>query len=333
MIIDVHAHLYPRPFMEALAAHGPSYGVSLTADQPPVLCFEGIRFWRYLPAFHDVDLRLKQMDAAGVDRQVLSSGPPMVYWADGELGLRLARIFNDEIARVVREHPDRFTGLAVLPLQAPELTLGELDRAVNDLGLAGVGIGSNIHGIQLDDPRLAPFFARAEALDAPIFIHPINPAGHGNIHDYRLDLAVAFPFDTTVAAARLIYGGVLDRHPRLRICLAHLGGALPFLRERIAIGFRVGREHFGAAFEATSSPETLIERFWFDTVSYYAPALLAGLACIGADRLVIGSDAPFAVGDLERSVLEIREFTFLPERDRLKILGANALAFLGLEKP
>ena len=158
MIIDVHAHLYPRAFMEAIAAEGPRHGVSLTGDDPPFLCFEGIRFWRYTGLFHDVSLRLQQMDRARVDRQVLSIGPPMVYWAEPPAALRLCRIFNDELAKVVRLHPDRFVGLAVLPLQAPELALAELARAVNDLGLLGVGIGSNIQGMQLDDGRLAPFF-------------------------------------------------------------------------------------------------------------------------------------------------------------------------------
>lgn len=333
MIIDVHAHLYPRAFMEAIAAEGPRHGVSLTGDDPPFLCFEGIRFWRYTGPFHDVSLRLQQMDRARVDRQVLSIGPPMVYWAEPETALRLCRIFNDEIAKVVRLHPDRFVGLAVLPLQAPDLALAELDRAVNDLGLLGVGIGSNIQGMQLDDGRLAPFFESAAARDLPIFVHPINPAGHGDIHDYRLDLAVGFPYDTTIAAARLVYSGMLERHPALRICLSHLGGVLPFLRERIAIGFRVGKEHFGAAFGASGPPEASIERFYFDSISYYEPALLAGIACVGADRIVIGSDAPFAVGDLERSVASIKTFAFLPERDRAKILGENALRFLGLAKP
>jgi len=332
MVIDVHAHLYPRPFMEAVAAHGPKHGVSLTDDEPPFLCFEGIRFWRYTAAFHDVDARLRQMDAAGVERQVLSLGPPMIYWADPDLALRLCRIFNDAIAAVVRAHPDRFVGLAALPLQHTGHTLAELDRAVGDLGLAGIGIGSNVQGMQLDDPRLLPFYEAADTRALPIFVHPINPAGHANIHDYRLDVAVGFPFDTTIAAVRLVYSGLVERFPRLRICLAHLGGALPFLRERIAIGFRVGQEHFGAAFKAAGSPEASIERFYFDTLSYYQPALLAGLACVGAERLLIGSDAPFAVGDLARSVREVRAFAFLPERDRDKILGENALRFLGLEK-
>lgn len=332
MVVDVHAHLYPRPFMEAVAAHGPAHGVSLSADAPPFLCFEGIRFWRYTDAFHDVDARLRQLDAAGVERQVISLGPPMVYWAPPKLALELCCTFNDEIAAIVRRHPDRFTGLAALPLQDATLALGELDRAVNDLGLVGAGIGSNVQGMQLDDERVRPFFETADARALPIFIHPINPAGHANLHDYRLDLAVGFPYDTTIAAARLVYSGIMERCPRMRVCLAHLGGVLPYLRERLAMGFRVGKEHFGAAFSATESAETSIERFWFDTISYYEPALLAGLACVGVERLVIGSDAPFAVGDLDRSVREIRAFPFLPERDREKILGDNALRFLGLDK-
>ena len=329
MVIDVHAHLYPRAFMEEVAARGPRYGVSLTGETPPCLLFEGIRFWRYAQVFHDAELRLTQMDAAGVDCQVLSLGPPMVYWADPDLGLALCRIFNDEIAKLVRRHPDRFIGFAVLPLQDTARALAELDRAVNDLGLAGVGIGSNVHGVQLDDARLAPFWERAAALEAPIFVHPINPAAHGNIHDYRMDLSVGFPFETTVAAARLIYAGILDRYPYLRVCLAHLGGALPVLRERLNIGFRVGRDHFGASFGIAESPEVYLEKLYFDILSYDAPALLAGLACVGPERLVLGSDAPFAVGDLGRSVASVRDFAFLPRRDRARILGDNALRFLG----
>jgi aminocarboxymuconate-semialdehyde decarboxylase len=328
MVVDVHAHLYPRTFMETLAAHGAPHGVWLRDDRPPVLCFEGIDFWRYTDAFHDAELRLEHMDRAGVDRQVLSLGPPMLAWAPSALGLRLSRVFNDEMAGIVRKHPDRFVAFAALPLQDVPLALAELDRAA-DLGLSGVAIGTNIQGRQLDDPALQPFWERVSALDLPVFIHPISPAGHGDIHDYRLDLIVGFPFETTIAAVRLVYSGLLERWPRLRICLAHLGGALPFLRERVAIGFRVGREHFGAALGIATSPEVYLERFWLDTVSYYEPALMAGVACVGAERLVLGSDAPFAVGDLGRSVASIRGLTFLSERDRARILGENAERFLG----
>jgi len=330
MIVDVHAHLYPRAFMEELATHGSAHGVSLTSDAPPFLCFEGIRYWRYVASFHDVTPRLQEMDRAGVDRQVLSLGPPMLYWAEPKLGLRLARIFNDEMARTVRSHPDRFVALAALPLQDVAAALGELERAIGDLRLAGVGIGSNIHGRPLDHPDLLPFWERCEALDVPVFVHPINPLGQPAMHDYRLDLVVGFPFDTTLAAVRLVYAGVLERFPRLRVCLAHLGGALPFLRERIAIGYRVGREHFGAAMSIAQSPERYLERFWLDSVSYYDPAMMAGVACVGAHHIVMGSDAPFAVGDLARSVAAIRGLTFLSQAERDGILGPNALAWLGL---
>jgi len=326
MVIDVHAHLYPRPFMEAIAAHGPAHGVRLTADAPPFLCFEGITYWRYTDAFHDVDARLALMDRAGVDRQYLSLGPPMVYWAPPELGLALSRVHNDELAKVARGHPDRFVGFAAVPLQDPPRALAELERAV-DLGLRGVGIGSNVHGRPLDHPDLWPFYERVEALDLPIFIHPINPPGQPHIHDYRLDLVVGFPMDTTIAAVRLIYSGVLERFPRLRICLAHLGGALPFLRERVVIGYQVGAV-FGAGITITKSPEAYLERFWLDSVSYYDPAMLCGIAAVGADRIVLGSDAPFAVGDLARSVASIRALTVLPARDRERILGENAEMFL-----
>lgn len=328
MVVDVHAHLYPRALMEAIAAHGPAHGVSLTADAPPFLCFEGIRFWRYTDAFHDVDARLRQMDAAGVDRQVLSMGPPMVYWAPAELGARVARVHNDELAKVAAAHPDRFVAFAAVPLQDPAAAGAELERAVG-LGCRGVGIGSNVAGRQLDDPALLPFWERVQALDLPVFIHPISPKAPGDLHDYRLDLVVGFPMDTTIAATRLVYSGVMERFPRLRICLAHLGGALPFLRERIAIGYRVGREHFGAAMGIAASPETYIQRFWLDSVSYYDPAMLAGIACVGAGHIVMGSDAPFAVGDLARSVAAIRGLTFLSERERADILGPNAERFLG----
>src|SRR5712691_7736670 len=182
--------------MEELAAHSPAHGASFTADAPA---------------------RLHERDRFGVDCQVLSLGPPMLYWAPPALGVRLAGIWNDEIAKVVRAHPDRFVGLAALPLQDVDASLIELDRAVGDLGLSGVAIGSNVHGTPLDDQSLWPFYERAEQLDASIFLHPINPLGQPKMHDYRLDLVVGFPFDTTLAAVRLVYGGVLERFPRLRI--------------------------------------------------------------------------------------------------------------------
>lgn len=333
MIIDFHGHFYPRVFMEELASQGKKYGVGLDKNEKgqEFLRFEEIRFWAYNENFYDAGMRLRELDEAQVDLQVLSLGPPMVYWADPELGLRLCQIINDETARLVERYPKRFLGFAALPFQDTKLALQELRRARHSLGLAGVQIGSNIHGKPLDHPDLWPVYEQIEAEELPMFLHPINPAGKPAIHDYRLDILVAFPFETTLAAARLIFGGVLERFPNLNICLAHLGGALPFLRERLDIGWRTRQATFsGKRTEIQKPPSHYQKLFYLDIVPYNDPALLCALASSGADRLILGSDSPFRVGNLKRSVEYIRNFQFVTEVEKDKILGGNSARLLKL---
>ena len=332
MIVDMHAHLYPERYMEELARSGGRYGVGIerAADGRRFLRFEGIRYWWYVEPFYDVERRLAAMDQAEVDLQVLSMGPPMVFWADPALGARLSRLLNEEIARVVEQHPDRFVAFAAVPLQDTALALAELEHAVGRLGHRGVGIGSNVHGKPLDHPDLAPFWAAVQDLDLPVFIHPINPCGQPTIHDYRLDLIVGFPFDTTLAAARLIYGGVLERFPRLTLMFAHLGGALPFLRERLEIGYQTRDAFPDNPMALTQPPSAYLQRCYFDAVSFDAPALLCACACVGAEHIVLGSDAPFAVGSMERSVAAIRGYGFASEADKRLMLGGNAARLLKL---
>ncbi len=337
MIIDFHAHLYPEAYMNAVAGAEGRYpvGVRTRADGTRYLWFEGIEYWTYGPSYHDVDLRLGEMDAAGVDVQALSIGPPMVYWAEPDLGLRLCQIYNDAVAAVTRAHPDRFVAFAALPLQDPALALKELERCAADLGIRGVGFGSNIAGRQLDDRSLWPMYERIQALDLPVFVHPITPCGAGNIHDYRLDITLYFPFDTTVAAARLVLGGVLEVFPNLRFCLAHLGGALPYLKERLDLGWQVAQKFHAQGVAITRSPSHYLARFYLDNLAYSETAysdtaLLCALSCVGSDHIVLGSDAPFPVGDLARSVEFIRRCQLLTEAEREKILGGNAARLLRL---
>jgi aminocarboxymuconate-semialdehyde decarboxylase len=332
MIVDMHAHLYPERYMDELARSGGRYGVGIerATDGRRFLRFEGIRYWWYVEPFYDVSQRLAMMDAAGVDRQVLSMGPPMVFWADPLLGARLSRLLNEEVSRVVERHPERFVAFAAVPLQDTTLALAELEHAVGRLGHRGVGIGSNVHGKPLDHPDLTPFWAAVQDLDVPVFIHPINPCGQPAIHDYRLDLIVGFPFDTTLAAARLIYGGVLERFPRLQLIFAHLGGALPFLRERLEIGYQTRNAFPDNPMALTQPPSTYLQCCYFDAVSFDAPALMCACACVGADHIVLGSDAPFAVGSLERSVATIRGYGFASPAERLLMLGGNAARLLKL---
>lgn len=329
MIVDFHAHLYPRAFMEELARVGAAFGIGLerTNGGPERLRFEGITFWAYEPSFWDVEARLASLDAAGVDLQVLSMGPPMVYWAPAADGRRLCQMLNDAVADVVRQHPTRFAGLIALPFQDTRLALGELERA-RDLGLVGVQVGSNIHGKPLDHPDLWPIYERLAAEDLPLFIHPINPLGQPAIHDYRLDLSLGFPFETTVAAARLVFGGVMERFGGLRVCLAHLGGALPYLQERLDLGWRTRRTFPGNRTELTRPPSEYFRRFYLDSISYSDAALACALALYGADHLVLGSDAPFALGDLQLSVDHIRNFPNASAADKEMILSGTALRLL-----
>ena len=329
MIIDFHAHLYPRAFMDEIARVGRPHGIRLErgADGVARLRFEGITFWAYEPSFWDVEARIASLDAAGVDLQVLSMGPPMVYWAEPAAALRLCQILNDAVAELVKRHPTRFAGFIALPFQAPELAQRELERA-RGLGLVGVAVGSNIDGRPLDHPDLWPVYEQIEAADLPLFIHPINPLGQPGIHDYRLDLSLGFPFDTTLAAARLVLGGVMERFSTLRVCLAHLGGALPFLQERLDIGWRTRQTFPGNATGLTRPPSEYFRRFFLDCVSYSDPALVCALALYGADHLVLGSDAPFAVGNLQRSVDYIRTFSLASVSDKEKILSRTAAGLL-----
>lgn len=340
MIVDFHAHLYPEDFMNAVAAAEGRYpiGVRARPDGTRYLWFEGIAYWTYTPPFWNTDVRLKDMDDAKVDLQVLSLGPPMAYWADGTLGLELCRIFNDAASNAARAHPDRFVAFAALPLQDPALALQELERCASELHVQGVGMGTNIAGRQLDDKALWPVYERIQALDLPIFLHPINPCGSGHIHDYRLDALLYYPFDTTVAAARLVFGGVMDEFPRLQFCLSHLGGALPYLRERLDLGWQRARKLHAEGTTISKPPSHYFSRFYLDNLAYSETAfsdsaLLCALACVGVDHIVVGSDAPFPGGDMARSAEFIRRCPFLNEADREKILGSNACRLLNRRPP
>jgi len=334
MIIDFHAHLYPRPFMEEISRTGGPYGLGLERNEKgdEILRFEGMPFWAYKENFFDVKRRIAALDEAGVELQVLTMGPPMVYWADAKLALHLCQIMNNEIARLVERYPSRFAGFAALPLQDTRQSLEELKRAIKSMGLKGVQMGTNIHGKPLDHLDLWPVYEQIEALDVPIFVHPVNPLGQPDIHDYRLDLTVGFPFDTTLAAARLIFGGVMEKFPGLKFCFAHLGGALPFLKERLEIGWQTRNIFPGKRTTIPKPPSEYIKLFYLDVVSCADPALLCAFACSGADHLMMGSDSPFAVGDLKKSVECIKKFSFATEEDKVKILYGNAAKLLKLGK-
>jgi aminocarboxymuconate-semialdehyde decarboxylase len=265
------------------------------------------------------------MDRQGVRLHALSLTAPMVYWAEPEFGARLARAFNDAVAAAHRAYPERFVGLLTLPLQEPKLALEELDRGAQLPGVAGVYLGTNVRGRELSTPDYFPLYARMEALKLPLLLHPLDVLGGPRLGAFYLSNLLGNPFDNAVAAAHLIFGGVLDRFPKLKVCLPHAGGAFPYLVGRLTRGWKVRPE----CRHLKRPPTAYLRRFWYDTITHAPEALHYLIDLVGADRVMIGSDYCFDMG-YERPVEIVTKLGGLSRADQARILGENATRFLRL---
>lgn len=278
---------------------------------------------------YNPDTRITECDRDGVDVQVLSTVPVMFsYWAKPEDTLDLSQYLNDHLAQVVSENPKRFVGLGTLPMQAPELAVKELRRCMQDLGLAGVQIGSHVNGMNLDHASLFPIFEEAERLGAAIFVHPWDMLGKERMDKYWLPWLVGMPTETAIAMCSLIFGGVLERLPKLKIGFAHGGGSYPQLVGRLEHGFEMRPDL--CATNNSHPPSAYLGRFWVDSL-VHAPDLLQALVkLMGTNRVCMGTDYPFPLGELSPGK-SIREAEFDSKTQDL-LLGENALEFLGLTK-
>jgi aminocarboxymuconate-semialdehyde decarboxylase len=264
------------------------------------------------------------MDAAEVDMHVLSVAPQTwAYNQDAAVATAIATIQNDEIARLTREYPERFAGIAALPMQAPDKAALELRRAMTKLGLHGAMIGSNIGGKNLDDPSFEPLWAAAAELDALMLVHPGNVAGADRLRAYYLNNLIGNPLDTTIAAACLIFGGVLARHPKLNFLMVHGGGFIPYQGGRWVHGWQVRPE---PKVHLKESPAKYLDRFLYDTILHSKASLEFLVASVGAARVFLGSDYPYDMGTME-CVRQVRAAAIAPA-DRDAILGGHAAAIL-----
>jgi aminocarboxymuconate-semialdehyde decarboxylase len=325
--IDIHAHYFPEVYLRTVESHGDRFGIALDRSDPagPAIKVGTMLGGHLRREFYDLPARLKEMDRAGVRVHALSLTFPMVYWADADLGMRLARAVNDGMSAAHRAYPDRFVGLATLPLQDPRRSVDELDRAARLPGIRGVYLGTNVNGRELDDPAFLPVWERIDALELPVFLHPLNVIGANRLAPFYLANLLGNPFDTAVAAARLIFGGVLDRFPKLSVCLPHAGGAFPYLVGRLDKGKKVRRE----LAHMKRPPSAYLRRFTYDTISH-APAPLSYLIDqVGADRVMVGSDYCFDLG-YDRPVQVVTGLKGLTRADQAKILGGNAAKLLGI---
>lgn len=325
--IDIHAHYFPEVYLRAIETHGERFGITLDRSDPagPAIKIGAMLGGHLRREFYDLPARLKEMNRAGVQLHALSLTFPMVYWADAELGVRLARAVNDGMSAAHRAYPDRFVGLATLPMQDPKRSVEELDRAARLPGIRGVYLGTNVNGRELDDPAFLPVWERIDAVELPVFLHPLNVIGANRLGPYYLANLLGNPFDTAVAAARLIFGGIMDRFPRLSVCLPHAGGAFPYLVGRLDKGKKVRRE----CAHLRKLPSAYLRRFTYDTISHAGAPLRYLIEQVGADRVMLGSDYCFDLG-YDRPVPVVTGLKGLTRADQARILGGNAAKLLGI---
>jgi aminocarboxymuconate-semialdehyde decarboxylase len=282
------------------------------------------------PKLTSIEQRLKTMDAEGIDVQAISTAPVQYYyWADGTLALRTSRIINDNIARICAANPQRFVGLATVPMQVPEYAVRELTRAVKELGLKGVEICPHVEQDELSADRFRPFFAKAEELGAVIFLHPHGFPDGRRLADHFFQNIIGNPLDTTVAIHHLIFGGVLESYPRLKVVCAHGGGYLPPYAGRIDHAHAARPD---ARTKITQLPSSYLKKLYFDTIVFTHQQLAYLVKHYGADHVLLGTDYPYDMG-LPDPVQFVQKTSGLSQRDRELILGGNAARLLGISLP
>jgi aminocarboxymuconate-semialdehyde decarboxylase len=325
--IDVHAHILTEETIRLLQREAPKVAPKLSDidDQFGTLDVAGNVYRHFPRGGWDLERRLQDMAASKVDVQVLSVCPQtFVYAQPPAVAAAFARVQNEQLAKLVKARPDRFLAIATLPMQAPTLAADELRHAMRVLGLRGMQIGSNIAGKNLDDPELEPVWATAAELDAFILLHPINVAGADRLSSYYLNNLIGNPLDTTIAAACLVFSGVLERYPSLKICLSHGGGFVPYQAGRFVHGWQVRTEPKKGL---PKPPTDSLARFYFDTIVHSKDVLEFLVGTAGTDRVLLGSDYPFDMG-MPDGVLQVRGLS-IPASDHAAILGGRARALLG----
>jgi len=326
-IVDFHNHFYPPEYVDALKAAGAASAVKVTYDdeENPRVHYPG-DYNILVPGHRDIDFRQEVLEQHGIDTQVLSFTTPGVHVETAVRSVEWARMVNDAFARIVNTRKGRFTALATLPLNDPAASVSELERAMKELGLPGAMVFSNVNHVALSDEQFAALWKKADELHAVIYIHPTDPLGVDAMLDYWLMPLVGFLFDTTLAASTLVFSGVVARHPRIRWVLTHMGGAIPYLAERLDRGYKAFTE---CRRHLDRPPSEYLRAFYYDTVNFNPAAVRLALEFAGPDRILAGSDYPHQIGSIPLMLETIRGLN-VDESVRRRILGGNAATLLGL---
>jgi aminocarboxymuconate-semialdehyde decarboxylase len=324
-IIDFHNHYYPPEYLDALEPEGSCLKITYDADGNPIVHYPG-DYNVMVRGHRDIAYRQTVLDQDGVDVQIITLTTPGTHVERPEVARRLAAITNDAFARVRAERGDRFVPLATLPLNDPTASATELVRAIDELGLPGAMLFSNVNGTGLDDEEFWPIYEAANDRDAVLMIHPTFPVGVEAMRDYWLMPLNGFLFDTTLAASKLVFSGVAKRYPRIRWVLGHLGGTIPYLAERLDRGWRAFRE---CRVHIDEPPTAYLKRhFYYDTVNFAAGPLKLAIDFAGTDHILAGSDYPHKIGSIPLMLEALRALP-VSDEDKAAILGGNAARLLG----
>ena len=321
---DLHTHYYPEAFFRLIEEVGGAFSFGTDPTGRTIIRYRGSRFFGITPPMTDPARRIEDMERVGIDVEVLSLSTPNVYFAPAEQQAKVARLVNDAYADLAARHPKRFKGFASIPMDDPDAALRELERALDDLRMNGVIVLSNINGRALTDPRYRPFFVECDRRRVCVFIHPMIPSSAEPFSEYVLGPIIGFPFDTTLAVARLCYAGVFRELPNIRWILGHLGGAVPYLMERMDNGWRDFAE---CRVNIDELPSVYLKRLYYDTVSFSRPSLHLTRELVGADHMVMGSDYPHLLGSIDRAVSSIESLD-VPSAEKDRIFSGTARAIL-----
>lgn len=322
--IDMHSHI-EIPEAVDLLTEKPKVVAAPLADKS--YAYQQSLVAKITPQLRDPERKIADLQEMGLDMIILSILPSQFFYnLQGDLALKVCRFQNDRIASIVQKYPKKFRGMANVPIQNVEAAVMELERAVRELKLTGVEIGSNLNGKYLGDPSFRPFFEKARALDIPVYIHPHNPPGTDRMKDYYFMNILGFPLDTTLTAGSIIFSGTFDQLPGLKIILSHAGGYLPYIIGRMEHGFKVRPE---CQEIIQKSPVEYMKMFYYDTIAHSPNGLRFLISTVGADHVLLGTDYPYDMGDF-KPLQSINAVKGLSAKDKEKIIGKNAQILFNL---
>jgi aminocarboxymuconate-semialdehyde decarboxylase len=322
--LDLHTHYYPEAYFDFIRDIPSDFAFDKSSTGQTIIKYRNARFFGITAPMTDVAKRIEDMDRVGIDVEVVSLSTPNVFFTDSSRQTEVARLVNDAYAELIAKHPARFKGFASIPMDNTDAALKELHRAIDELKLNGVILLSNIRGRSLTATEYRPFFAEANRMKLCILLHPMLPANTEAFREYVLGPIIGFPFDTTLAVARMCYDGLFRELPDIRWIIGHLGGAVPYLMERMDNGWR----DFAECRENIDQlPSSYLKLLYYDTVSFSSFTLKLVREMVGADHMVMGSDYPHLLGSIDRAVSSIANLD-ITGNEKGQIFEDTALSIL-----